>query len=408
MNQKKLNESDQRDHSQAKSDTLPAGTVVVPPGTCKVCGTKPCNAVHHHFGTCPICHKTDGYLNNRNDHAFICKTHKTYWWVGANLFSSCMDETPEQQRAEQEEIGFASYEKVTPHYVADPEYGFCECFGCANDDVQFNDPALMGTTNWSEGELIEEFLQSYPYMEFTWLCRKLKLAPNEALKRVLAVDPEDNQSCSGTQIVESLKAEAERLTAEGWEPGAPPSTPMTKAGVFTLFNATVKVNFNLYTAWSIYDMAYRSGLETEELCKYLVDYAVTHVLRTFKYMGDQKWLLSPEEIQEAAVHCEWTRKGADSIYTQIREKQEELRQRWEEQQPPEKLEQRQRWYQDYFPTDAEIQEFQEERKKWKWPLVPYVDYCSRCDVSYTGNETACTSCGALRMYTKREEGASSE
>jgi hypothetical protein len=30
-----------------------------------------------------------------------------------------MDETPEQQRAEQEKIGFASYEKVKPYYGTD-------------------------------------------------------------------------------------------------------------------------------------------------------------------------------------------------------------------------------------------------------------------------------------------------
>lgn len=102
---------------QAKSDGLPAGTASVPPANCQVCGTGPCNAVNHHFGVCPICHKTEGYLNVGNDHWFLCHAHKTKWVVGANLFSSAMDETPEQQREEQEKIGFASYTQVKPYHA---------------------------------------------------------------------------------------------------------------------------------------------------------------------------------------------------------------------------------------------------------------------------------------------------
>jgi hypothetical protein len=138
------------DHLQGEFDSLPAGAILEPPGTCTVCGTNPCNAVHHHFGTCPICHKTDGYLNVGNDHWFLCHTHKTKWAVGANLFSSCMDETPEQQRAEQEKIGFASYEKVAPHFDttgADEESDGCPCFRCEDSDVkdvEFNAPKLTG------------------------------------------------------------------------------------------------------------------------------------------------------------------------------------------------------------------------------------------------------------------------
>ncbi len=90
-----------------------------PRGVCPICNSSPCIAVNHHFGVCPICHRTDGYLNVRNDHWFVCNEHKTKWVIGANLFSSCMDETPEQQRAEQEGIGFASYEKVKPYYGTD-------------------------------------------------------------------------------------------------------------------------------------------------------------------------------------------------------------------------------------------------------------------------------------------------
>lgn len=86
-------------------------------GFCSICNTSPCNAVNHYFGVCPVCHGTDGYLNVGHTHVFICKTHKTAWAIGADLFSSCMEETPEEQRAEQEQIGFAEYRKVEPHYA---------------------------------------------------------------------------------------------------------------------------------------------------------------------------------------------------------------------------------------------------------------------------------------------------
>jgi hypothetical protein len=68
------------------------------------------------FGTCPVCHKEDGYVNVGNDHWFVCLTHKTKWCAGANLFSSSMDETAEQQRQEQEQMGFDSFEVVQPFY----------------------------------------------------------------------------------------------------------------------------------------------------------------------------------------------------------------------------------------------------------------------------------------------------
>jgi hypothetical protein len=387
---------------QAKSDGLPAGTVLVPPAACQVCGAGPCNAVNHNFGVCPICHRTSDYLNVGNDHWFVCNEHKTKWVIGANLFSSCMDETPEQQRAEQEKIGFASYEKVAAHYDttgADEESDGCHCFRCENSDVrevQFGDPELMRIT--SEEELIEEFVRSYPYQEFDYICRKLRLPPAEALKRILPLATEGNAWYTPEIFAEDIKKEAAGWIEAEWEPGTPPSAPMTKAEVFTLFAAILKVELKLKSSWSIYDMAYRTGMDVESLASYFVDYVVTHVLSTFKYLGGQKWLLSPEEIQEAAVHCEWTRTGSNSVYNEIREKQDEKRKKWEEQQTPEQREKRRGWWMDHFPTKEEIQEWDEEQKKWKWPFVPYVDYCSTCGVFFTGDETACTGCGALRMY----------
>ena len=67
-----------------------------------------------YFGLCPSCHKTDGFVNVGCSHWFICVAHKTKWLIGENLFSCCMDETAEQQRAEQERLGFGDFQEVEP------------------------------------------------------------------------------------------------------------------------------------------------------------------------------------------------------------------------------------------------------------------------------------------------------
>jgi len=71
-----------------------------------------------YWGLCPVCHKTDGYVNVGNDHWFICREHKTKWCIGANLFSSSMYETPEDQHRRQQELGFDSFAEVEPLYPA--------------------------------------------------------------------------------------------------------------------------------------------------------------------------------------------------------------------------------------------------------------------------------------------------
>jgi hypothetical protein len=43
---------------------------------------------NNYFGDCPWCGRTDGYLNYRSNHAFVCHGCKTFWVIGANLFSS--------------------------------------------------------------------------------------------------------------------------------------------------------------------------------------------------------------------------------------------------------------------------------------------------------------------------------
>jgi hypothetical protein len=69
-----------------------------------------------YFGLCPICHKTDGYLNAGQSHRFYCKEHKTSWLAGSNLFSDWRDQTEEEQRRKWAEVGLDMFENVTPYY----------------------------------------------------------------------------------------------------------------------------------------------------------------------------------------------------------------------------------------------------------------------------------------------------
>jgi len=72
-------------------------------GLCSICNGAPCKAENIYWGSCPICHDDDGYINLVNDrgtgasHYKICEAHKTCWSFGANLLSSWMDETPEER-----------------------------------------------------------------------------------------------------------------------------------------------------------------------------------------------------------------------------------------------------------------------------------------------------------------------
>jgi hypothetical protein len=51
-----------------------------------------------YFGSCPNCHRNDGYENVGSDHWFVCHQHRVKWCVGSNLFSSWRDQT-DQERA---------------------------------------------------------------------------------------------------------------------------------------------------------------------------------------------------------------------------------------------------------------------------------------------------------------------
>ncbi len=40
-----------------------------------------------YWGFCPICHDHDGYVSVGPDHWFVCRAHRTRWWIGSNPFS---------------------------------------------------------------------------------------------------------------------------------------------------------------------------------------------------------------------------------------------------------------------------------------------------------------------------------
>jgi len=72
--------------------------------------------IEGYFGLCPICKKTDGYLNVGRSHWFICEEHRVRWCIGANIFSSWRDETESEQQRHCEKIGFDTFTDVKPFY----------------------------------------------------------------------------------------------------------------------------------------------------------------------------------------------------------------------------------------------------------------------------------------------------
>jgi hypothetical protein len=69
-----------------------------------------------YWGLCPICKKTDGYINIGRGHWFLCEKHRTCWSIGSNLFSSWRAETEVVQQRLCEEIGFNTFRVVKPFY----------------------------------------------------------------------------------------------------------------------------------------------------------------------------------------------------------------------------------------------------------------------------------------------------
>lgn len=68
----------------------------------------------HYFGVCPGCGKHDGYVNRGKEHWAVCVPHRVKWFIGANLFSSWKEETPEQQRLTLARIGFDDFAEIEP------------------------------------------------------------------------------------------------------------------------------------------------------------------------------------------------------------------------------------------------------------------------------------------------------
>jgi hypothetical protein len=67
-----------------------------------------------YFGLCPVCLRTDGYINIGREHWFFCKEHKAKWSGGSNLFSAWRDETEDSQRKIFDDLGFGEYQTVEP------------------------------------------------------------------------------------------------------------------------------------------------------------------------------------------------------------------------------------------------------------------------------------------------------
>ena len=72
-----------------------------------------------HFGLCPVCHKSDGYLNIGKTHMGVCHAHKKAWPVGMNLFSSWEHETEEDWKRNAKTL--VEYEEVEGFTYPRPE-----------------------------------------------------------------------------------------------------------------------------------------------------------------------------------------------------------------------------------------------------------------------------------------------
>jgi hypothetical protein len=89
---------------------------------------KPTSKNDCYFGGCPVCGETDGYVNVRSSHWFVCDAHRVRWCIGANLFSSWKDETEGEQQANWVEI--QDFRDVTPAYSQCHEPVACNTTTC--------------------------------------------------------------------------------------------------------------------------------------------------------------------------------------------------------------------------------------------------------------------------------------
>jgi hypothetical protein len=69
-----------------------------------------------YFGLCPICKKTDSYVNIGRSQWFFCEEHRVRWCIGSDVFSSWRYETESAQQSHCERIGFDEFTDVEPFY----------------------------------------------------------------------------------------------------------------------------------------------------------------------------------------------------------------------------------------------------------------------------------------------------
>jgi hypothetical protein len=73
-----------------------------------------------YFGLCPVCKKSDGFLNVGKSHVGICTAHQVWWPIGFNLFSSWMDETAEDWDRNEKLLG--QFREVKPFILVLPHH----------------------------------------------------------------------------------------------------------------------------------------------------------------------------------------------------------------------------------------------------------------------------------------------
>ena len=73
-----------------------------------------------HFGSCPLCGNSDGYVNLGKEHWFICRDHKFKWFAGVNMFEGWENQTVAQ--AECIENMLRAYQEVVPLRNIDEEH----------------------------------------------------------------------------------------------------------------------------------------------------------------------------------------------------------------------------------------------------------------------------------------------
>jgi hypothetical protein len=186
------------------------------------------------------------------------------------------------------------------------------------EDVKFGDPKLMELT--TEKDHLRNFIAGYPYTSFRSLCRKLNLTPAEALKRITPLVPDEvNCVWSPEDTLKAITAEVEGEIEREWEPGVKPE-PITDEALADLVADHVRCEFHTSRNWSVADLAHRSGRDAKDVVKATIQKCLGRVLSHFKYtefdphVDEVKWLLSPTEIAEAAVNCDWI-KTADRRIT---------------------------------------------------------------------------------------------